>query len=48
MIGIITKWLLLNSNPDKDEKYNAWPTIIGIISGVDAYLIAGQIIPGIF
>ena len=48
MIGTITKWLSSNFNPDKAEKYNGWAAMIGIISGIGAYAITGQIIPGFF
>ena len=48
MIGTITKWLSLNFNLDKAEKYNGWAAMIGIISGFGAYAVTGQIIPGVF
>ena len=48
MIGKITKWLSSNFNADKAEKYNGWAAMIGIISGIGAYAITGQIIPGVF
>ncbi|WP_269625036.1 hypothetical protein [Prochlorococcus marinus] len=37
-----------NFNPDEVEKYNGWPAMIGIISGIGAYTITGQIFPGVF
>ena len=42
----ITQWLSSNFSPDKAEKYNGWAAMIGIISGIGAYAITGQIIPG--
>ena len=48
MNGTVTKWLSSNFNPDKDEKHSGWPTMTGIISGIGAYSVTGQIIPGIF
>jgi hypothetical protein len=37
-----------NFNADKAEKYNGWAAMIGVISGIGAYAITGQIIPGVF
>tara|TARA_B100001250_G_C19519318_1_gene665261 strand:- start:78 stop:224 length:147 start_codon:yes stop_codon:yes gene_type:complete len=37
-----------NFNPEKAEKYNGWAAMIGITSGIGAYAITGQIIPGVF
>ncbi len=48
MIEKITNWISWNFRPDKAEKYNGWAAIIGIISGIGAYAITGQIIPGFF
>ena len=48
MIKIITQWLSSDFNLDKAEKYNGWAAMIGIISGMGAYAITGQIIPGLF
>ena len=48
MIETISEWLSLNFNANKAEKYNGWAAMIGIISGVGAYAITGQIIPGFF
>ena len=48
MIGTITKWLSSNFNPFNTEKYNGWAAMIGIGSGIGAYAITGQIIPGLF
>ena len=43
-----TKSFPSNFNPSKAEKYNGLAVIIGIISGIGAYTITGQIIPGFF
>ena len=48
MIETITQWFSSNFNPSKAEKYNSRATMIGIISGIGAYQISGQIIPGVF
>ena len=48
MIGTITKWLSLNFNLDKAEKYNGWAAMIGIVSGIGAYAITRQMILGFF
>jgi len=37
-----------NFNASKAEKYNGWLAMIGVISGIGAYVITGQIIPGFF
>ena len=37
-----------NFNESKVEKYNGWLAMIRIISGIGAYAITGQIIPGFF
>jgi|TARA_B100000700_G_C14399998_1_gene558760 hypothetical protein len=34
-------------HPDA-EKYNGWAAMIGIVALVGAYVLTGQIIPGIF
>ena len=47
MIETFTKWLSSNLSADKAEKYNGWAAMIGIISGIGAYAITGQIIPGV-
>ena len=44
----ITQWLSSNFKPDQAEKYNGWAAMIGIVSGIGAYALTGQIIPGIF
>ena len=44
----INQWFSLNFNADKAEKYNGWTAMIGVISGIGAYAITGQIIPGVF
>ena len=44
----ITQWVSSNFILDKAEKYNGWAAMIGIISGIGAYAITGQIIPGFF
>ena len=43
-----TQWFPPNFDPSKAEKYNGWAAMIGIISGIGAYAITGQIIPGVF
>ena len=43
-----TQWFPPNFNPSKAEKYNGSAVMIGIISGIGAYAITGQIIPGFF
>tara|TARA_B100000945_G_scaffold96556_1_gene75473 strand:- start:95 stop:241 length:147 start_codon:yes stop_codon:yes gene_type:complete len=48
MIETISQWFSSNFKLDKVEKYNGWAAMIGIISGIGAYAITGQIIPGIF
>ena len=48
MIGTITKWFSSNFNTEKAEKYNGWASMIGIISGIGAYAITGQINPWLF
>ena len=48
MIETITQWFSSNFNLVKAEKYNGWAAMIGIISGIGAYTITGQIIPGFF
>ena len=48
MIGTISKWLLSKFNLGTAEKYNDWAAMIGIISGIGAYAVTGEIIPGIF
>ena len=48
MIATITQFFSSNFNPSKAEKYNGWAAMIGIISGIGAYAITGQIIPGVF
>ena len=40
--------LSANFNVSKAEKYNGWLAMIGIISGIGAYVITGQIIPWLF
>ena len=42
------EWFSSDFNPVKAEKYNGWAAMIGIISGIGAYAISGQIIPGVF
>ena len=42
------KWFPQIFNPSKAEKYNGWAAMIGIISGIGAYAITGQIMPGFF
>lgn len=37
-----------NFNADMAEKYNGCAAMIGVISGIGAYAITGQIIPGLF
>ena len=37
-----------NFNADKTEKYNGWAAMLGVISGICAYAITVQIIPGVF
>ena len=44
----INQWFSSNFNADKAEKYNGWAAMIGVISGIGAYAITGQIIPGVF
>ena len=44
----INQWFSSNFNADKAEKYNGWAAMIGVISGIRAYAITGQIIPGVF
>ena len=44
----INQWFPSNFNADKAEKYNGWAAMIGVISGIGAYAITGQIIPGVF
>ena len=39
--------LLITMHPDA-EKYNGWAAMIGIVALVGAYVLTGQIIPGIF
>ena len=48
MIGTLAKCLSSNFNPDKVEKYNGLAAMIGIIFGIGAYSITGQIIPRAF
>tara|TARA_B100000945_G_scaffold65475_1_gene48948 strand:- start:264 stop:410 length:147 start_codon:yes stop_codon:yes gene_type:complete len=48
MKEIITQWFTSNFNLSKAEKYNGWAAMIGIISGIGAYAITGQIMPGFF
>ena len=42
----LRQWFSANFNASKAEKYNGWFAMIGIISGIGAYAITGQIIPG--
>ena len=44
----INQWFSSNFNADKVEKYNCLAAMIGFISGMGAYAITGQIIPGVF
>ena len=44
----INQWFSSNFNADKAEKYNGWAAMIGVISGICAYAITVQIIPGVF
>jgi hypothetical protein len=44
----INQWFSSNFNADMAEKYNGWAAMIGVISGIGAYAITGQIIPGVF
>ena len=44
----LRQWLSVNFNAIKAEKCNDWFAMIGIISGIGAYAITGQIIPGFF
>ena len=44
----LRQWFSANFNASKAEKYNGWFAMIGIISGIGAYAITGQIIPGFF
>ncbi len=43
-----TQWFPPNLNLSKAKKYNGWTAMIGIIPGMGAYVITGQIIPGFF
>ena len=40
--------VFLEFHADKAEKYNGWTAMIGVVSGIGAYAITGQIIPGVF
>ena len=48
MKEIINQWFSSNFNADKGEKYNGWAAMMGVITGIGAYAITGQIIPGVF
>ena len=48
MKGKLRQWFSANFNASKAEKYNSWCAMIGIISGIGAYAITGQVIPGFF
>ena len=47
MIEIFIQWFSSKFNRSKAGK-NGWAAIIGIVSGIGAYAITGQIIPGVF
>ena len=48
MNGKLRQWLSANFNESNAEKYKSWFAMIGIISGIGAYAITGQVIPGFF
>ena len=43
----ITYWFSSNFNADKAEKNKGWAAINGVISGISAYAITGQIFSGV-
>ena len=43
----ITYWFTSNFNADKAGKYKGWAAMIGVISGISAYAITGQIFSGV-
>tara|TARA_B100000579_G_C22470423_1_gene683160 strand:- start:40 stop:186 length:147 start_codon:yes stop_codon:yes gene_type:complete len=48
MIETIAQWFSSNFNSSNAEKYSGWAAMIGIMSGIGAYAITGQLIPGFF
>ncbi len=44
----LRQWVSANFNASKAEKDNGWLAMIGIISGIGAYAITGQVIPFFF